>query len=143
MCLSNLENLNAVFINDGLSQAERLATLAKRRGGGDPGGKGEGRPTGKNSISLPANACTDRGSSDFAAGGKSAEELVRFLAYGGIIFLKAVLCRNVCCPSVPLLYKPKIFTRKTQKFQRLPGFLRPFLKLEKRYQKGFWQNQWT
>ena len=27
VCLSNLENLNAVFINDGLSQAERLAKL--------------------------------------------------------------------------------------------------------------------
>ena len=27
MCLSNLENLNAVFINEGMSQAERLAKL--------------------------------------------------------------------------------------------------------------------
>ena len=27
VCLSNLENLNAVFINEGLSQAERLAKL--------------------------------------------------------------------------------------------------------------------
>ena len=27
VCLSNLENLNAVFINEGMSQAERLAKL--------------------------------------------------------------------------------------------------------------------
>ena len=27
ICLSNMENLNAVFINDGLSQAERLRKL--------------------------------------------------------------------------------------------------------------------
>lgn len=27
MCLSNLENLNAVFISEGISQAERLAKL--------------------------------------------------------------------------------------------------------------------
>jgi len=27
VCLSNLENLNAVFINDGLPQPERLAKL--------------------------------------------------------------------------------------------------------------------
>ena len=27
VCLSNMENLNAVFINDGLSQAERLRKL--------------------------------------------------------------------------------------------------------------------
>ena len=27
MCLSNLENLNAVFINEGVPQAERLAKL--------------------------------------------------------------------------------------------------------------------
>ena len=27
ICLSNMENLNAVFINDGLSQAERLRRL--------------------------------------------------------------------------------------------------------------------
>ena len=27
MCLSNLENLNAVFINEGMPQAERLAKL--------------------------------------------------------------------------------------------------------------------
>ena len=27
MCLSNLENLNAVFINEGIPQAERLAKL--------------------------------------------------------------------------------------------------------------------
>jgi len=29
ICLSNLENLNAVFINDGLNQAERLERLNK------------------------------------------------------------------------------------------------------------------
>lgn len=29
VCLSNLENLNAVFINGGLGQAERLRTLNK------------------------------------------------------------------------------------------------------------------
>ena len=27
VCLSNLENLNAVFINEGMSQAERLTKL--------------------------------------------------------------------------------------------------------------------
>ena len=27
MCLSNLENLNAVFVNEGVPQAERLAKL--------------------------------------------------------------------------------------------------------------------
>ena len=29
ICLSNMENLNAVFINDGLSQSERLEKLNK------------------------------------------------------------------------------------------------------------------
>lgn len=29
ICLANLENLNSVFINDGLSQAERLERLNK------------------------------------------------------------------------------------------------------------------
>ena len=33
-----------------------------------------------------ANACTDGGSSDFAAGGKSIRELIAFLPCGGIIF---------------------------------------------------------
>ena len=31
ICLSNMENLNAVFINDGLPQSERLVKLNKRR----------------------------------------------------------------------------------------------------------------
>lgn len=29
ICLSNMENLNAVFINDGLAQSERLEKLNK------------------------------------------------------------------------------------------------------------------
>ena len=29
ICLSNMENLNAVFLNDGLSQQERLQKLNK------------------------------------------------------------------------------------------------------------------
>ena len=78
VCLSNLENLNAVLIGGGLSQAERLAKAQRN--------------------CHSANACTDGGSSDFAAGEKSIRELIAIFSLRRYhIFRKAVFAqRNVC-----------------------------------------------